>query len=81
VQHTVAAAFRNDSGVAPAMIRMHFHDCFVRVSGVHAQVVRAWSTYLYIFIYCSACCTRHLHIRRYCSTCCSIQEQMRGSPD
>jgi len=30
VQQTVAAAFRNDSGVAPAIIRMHFHDCFVK---------------------------------------------------
>ncbi|KAJ1261841.1 hypothetical protein BS78_09G061400 [Paspalum vaginatum] len=30
VQQTVAAAFSNNSGVAPAMIRMHFHDCFVR---------------------------------------------------
>ncbi|PAN17418.1 hypothetical protein PAHAL_3G130300 [Panicum hallii] len=30
VQQTVAAAFRNDSGVAPALIRMHFHDCFVK---------------------------------------------------
>ncbi|WVZ96645.1 hypothetical protein U9M48_042257 [Paspalum notatum var. saurae] len=30
VQQTVAAAFGNNSGVAPAMIRMHFHDCFVR---------------------------------------------------
>ncbi|KAJ6790922.1 uncharacterized protein M6B38_246665 [Iris pallida] len=30
VQQTVAAAFANDSTVAPGLIRMHFHDCFVR---------------------------------------------------
>jgi peroxidase len=38
VQQTVAAAFRNNSGVAPALIRMHFHDCFVRVS-THDQTI------------------------------------------
>ncbi|PKA48903.1 Peroxidase 5 [Apostasia shenzhenica] len=30
VQQTVAAAFRNNSEVAPGLIRMSFHDCFVR---------------------------------------------------
>nr|CAB3464035.1 unnamed protein product [Digitaria exilis] len=30
VNQTVAAAFGNTSEVAPALIRMHFHDCFVR---------------------------------------------------
>lgn len=34
VQQTVAAAFNNNSGVAPALIRLHFHDCFVKVSTV-----------------------------------------------
>ncbi|KAK1291488.1 Peroxidase 5 [Acorus calamus] len=30
VQQVVANAFANDSSVAPGLIRMHFHDCFVR---------------------------------------------------
>ncbi|KAL6897934.1 hypothetical protein ACP4OV_006893 [Aristida adscensionis] len=30
VRQVVDAAFKNDSGVAPALIRLHFHDCFVR---------------------------------------------------
>lgn len=32
VREEVMKGFMNDKGVAPGLVRMHFHDCFVRVS-------------------------------------------------
>jgi peroxidase len=32
VKDEVKKAFIRDKGVAPGLVRLHFHDCFVRVS-------------------------------------------------
>ena len=31
IKEEVTKAFANDKGIAPGLLRLHFHDCFVRV--------------------------------------------------
>lgn len=52
IRDEVGKAFFRDKGIAPGLVRMHFHDCFVRVkfhdtSKMHMK----WFFQSYIFFF------------------------------
>uniref|UniRef100_A0A453EBI8 Plant heme peroxidase family profile domain-containing protein n=1 Tax=Aegilops tauschii subsp. strangulata TaxID=200361 RepID=A0A453EBI8_AEGTS len=50
VRSTVEKYYNNDATIAPGLLRLHFHDCFVQVSSIILFCV-ACSSIILLFIY------------------------------